>query len=742
MKKKRNIKSASKIADIVIGIVCVSGIAVSLGLFASEWNRVSVSETKKPVATVVHKKNTTQKRLSDEEIWQKVKVADIVYDGDRIRTDAESEATIIFNDGQASIDLYENTLITIRGSSSSNGIDFAKGSVNVLSTDVTDEKVVVVTNGNKVLSLKGNSNVVVESSKKGESSVAVTSGSVEVKENPVQKREKKTALQKVVETVLPPATKNQKKKTEPVENSSLNSAEQISVQVVSKTISAGEVAVIEEEKPVQAVETVSIEKAETQEKTKKVVKKVRSASVQSEEKQREVQKILTAAVGSEKAAEITETVKKTNEVVLKNQPEKVKKVTQKNDRQVQEQQRKVEIATEEKAYNEEKARKAEEAKKAEEARIAKEKTEQKRREELAAKREAERKERERIAAEKKAAEEKKAREAELARKAEEERKTRELAAKREAEKKERERIAAEKKAAEEKRIVEEAKKAREAELARQEAERLEQERLAREAEEKRKAEEARMAREAEEEKKAEEARKAEAARIAKERAEQRRIAREKAAAEKAEQERIAAGKAETERQSAERASRQAKEEESRNLKEPEVYDEKKPVEKTEKKAAVEEKKQKEIKEEQQPEEKKQEPKKIEPKKTEVKITGKRPVLKSPSPNLVITEDFFENGNTSIKFTWGKMTDAKKYHLVIYRDGLLDKKIVDKTVKGNAYTLRANELEKLDNGTYVWWVQGIDVVDGKSYESKKSESYFSINVDDAGAVELDMSDFLH
>ena len=109
---------------------------------------------------------------------------------------------------------------------------------------------------------------------------------------------------------------------------------------------------------------------------------------------------------------------------------------------------------------------------------------------------------------------------------------------------------------------------------------------------------------------------------------------------------------------------------------------------------------------------------------------------------MITEDFFENGNTSIKFTWGKMTDAKKYHLVIYRDGLLDKKIVDKTVKGNAYTLRANELEKLDNGTYVWWVQGIDVVDGKSYGSKKSESYFSINVDDAGAVELDMSDFLH
>ncbi len=698
MKKKRNIKSASKIADVVIGIVCVSGIAVSLGLFASEWNRSGVSETKKPVATVVHKKNTTQKRLSDEEIWQKVKVADIVYDGDRIRTDAESEATIIFNDGQASIDLYENTLITIRGSSSSSGIDFAKGSVNVLSTDATDEKAVVVTNGNKVLSLKGNSNVVVESSKKGESSVAVTSGSVEVKENPVQKKEKKTALQKVVETVLPPATKTQKKKTEPVENSSLNSAEQISVQVVSKTISAGEVAVIEEEKPVQAVETVSIEKAETQEKTKKVVKKVRSASVQSEEKQREVQKILTAAVGSEKAAEITETVKKTNEVVQKNQPEKVKKVTQKNDRQVQEQQRKVEIATEEKAYNEEKARKAEEAKKAEEARIAKEKTEQKRREELAAKREAERKERERIAAERKAAEEK--------------------------------------------RIAEEAKKAREAELARQEAERLEQERLAREAEEKQKAEEARMAREAEEEKKAEEARKAEAARIAKERAEQRRIAREKAAAEKAEQERIAAEKAETERQAAERASRQAKEEESRNLKEPEVYDEEKPVEKTEKKAAVEEKKQKEIKEEQQPEEKKQEPKKIEPKKTEIKITGKRPVLKSPSPNLVITEDFFENGNTSIKFTWGKMTDAKKYHLVIYRDGLLDKKIVDKTVKGNAYTLRANELEKLDNGTYVWWVQGIDVVDGKSYESKKSESYFSINVDDAGAVELDMSDFLH
>ena len=89
-----------------------------------------------------------------------------------------------------------------------------------------------------------------------------------------------------------------------------------------------------------------------------------------------------------------------------------------------------------------------------------------------------------------------------------------------------------------------------------------------------------------------------------------------------------------------------------------------------------------------------------------------------------------------------MSNAQGYHIVIYRDGFIDQKVVDKKIKGTSYTLKESELAMLDNGTYVWFVTGIEVVKGQSVESKKSERKFFVNVEDAGKVELDISDLLH
>ena len=592
MKKRRSTRSASRLVDVILGIVCISGMAFFLTLFVRDWNKSANREDEEPIATVVHKKNTTQRRFSDEDVWQKVKISDLVYDGDRIRTDTESEATIIYTDG-TSIDLYENTMVTIRSFSEGTGIDFSKGSVNVVASTASQTKPVVVTNGNKMLNLKENSSVVLESSRKGEASVAVTSGSVEVRQKTAA--EKKPAPRKVTEIRTP----SEPEKEGPVKGDAV-------------TLKAGDIAVIEDVKPVEEIAAIPIEKAVKQEKTEKVVTKIRTASVKSEKNQEQIKKALSDAYGKEKAEEISNNILKTSQNVQEKQPETVKSVAKRNDRIVEEQTRKVEIATEA------------EARKAEKARVARE------------------------LAEKKAAEEKKARE---------------LAAK---------------KAAEEKR------KAREEQLARERAEKAERERIARE-----------------EARRAEKARKAEEAR----RAEEARIAEEKRRAEKTLT--APAASASVSRKTDGAAGKTAKTAES---------------------GAVSEKKAESLKEEKKP--------------VQSKIVNKRPVLKAPSDGLSVTEEFFSDGISSLKFSWGKMSDAKKYKFVLHKEGLMDKKIVEKTLKGNAYTLKASELEKLDNGRYVWSVQGVEVLEGKTFESKLAESSFSVNLEDTGLAELDLSDLLH
>ena len=665
MKKRRSTRSASRLVDVILGIVCISGMAFFLTLFVRDWNKSANREDEEPIATVVHKKNTTQRRFSDEDVWQKVKISDLVYDGDRIRTDTESEATIIYTDG-TSIDLYENTMVTIRSFSEGTGIDFSKGSVNVVASTASQTKPVVVTNGNKMLNLKENSSVVLESSRKGEASVAVTSGSVEVRQKTAA--EKKPAPRKVTEIRTP----SEPEKEGPVKGDAV-------------TLKAGDIAVIEDVKPVEEIAAIPIEKAVKQEKTEKVVTKIRTASVKSEKNQEQIKKALSDAYGKEKAEEISNNILKTSQNVQEKQPETVKSVAKRNDRIVEEQTRKVEIATEA------------EARKAEKARVARE------------------------LAEKKAAEEKKARELAAKKAAEEKRKAREEQLARErAEKAERERIARE-----EARRAEEARKA-------EEARRAEEARIA---EEKRRAEEARIA---------EEKRRAEEARLEAERkAREEQLARKRA--EKAERQRIA-------REEARRAEKARKAEEARRAEEARIAEEKRRAEKTltapaasasvsrktdgaagktaktAESGAVSEKKAESLKEEKKP--------------VQSKIVNKRPVLKAPSDGLSVTEEFFSDGVSSLKFSWGKMSDAKKYKFVLHKEGLMDKKIVEKTLKGNAYTLKASELEKLDNGRYVWSVQGVEVLEGKTFESKLAESGFSVNLEDTGLAELDLSDLLH
>ncbi len=179
MKKKKNIVSVS---DAVIVFVCLSGIFVSCFLFWKDWNISFAKLNEKPIAFIYFKHNTAQRRLINRNLWEQLRQASPLYDGDRIRTAEMSEAVTVFNDGNR-IDLHENTLIQIYNKKTDNSITFVNGTISVLSSGKKDGFKVYT--GSMALSFKPGTSAAISmpEEKAGKTVVAVTAGSVEISRN-------------------------------------------------------------------------------------------------------------------------------------------------------------------------------------------------------------------------------------------------------------------------------------------------------------------------------------------------------------------------------------------------------------------------------------------------------------------------------------------------------------------------------------------------------------------------------
>lgn len=186
MKKKRSTRLTVNLLDIFIGIVCLAGTIYCLALF---WKDINVSFSKaneEPIAVIYFKKNTAQRKLIDGNIWERLKTATPIYNGDKIRTAALSEAYTIFNDC-SKIDLHENTLIQVFNRKDKNSIDFVSGSISVLSTenpaaksDDKEDKSFQINTGSKVISFDSSTSAVISISSKNanQATITVTSGEV------------------------------------------------------------------------------------------------------------------------------------------------------------------------------------------------------------------------------------------------------------------------------------------------------------------------------------------------------------------------------------------------------------------------------------------------------------------------------------------------------------------------------------------------------------------------------------
>jgi hypothetical protein len=114
-----------RFSDFIIIVLFLSITAVCLYLFRLDLLNTFSRQNEEPVGTVIIKKNTVQRRLSDRIAWDRLKNESPVYAGDLIRVAEVSSATIYIQDN--GLDLDENTLIRISPSPEGEGWEISLG---------------------------------------------------------------------------------------------------------------------------------------------------------------------------------------------------------------------------------------------------------------------------------------------------------------------------------------------------------------------------------------------------------------------------------------------------------------------------------------------------------------------------------------------------------------------------------------------------------------------------------------
>ena len=149
MRKK---ESKFTIIDLIIVFFCFAGACFSGAAFWGEYNTTLVKLNEDPVGTIIFKKRVAQRKFIDRNVWDRLKQASFVYNGDTIRTIEQSEAVVIFQDEVTHLSMDESTMIQVlydkRGGAR---IDFSGGNLDV----VSENKNIVITSGTSTITVEG-----------------------------------------------------------------------------------------------------------------------------------------------------------------------------------------------------------------------------------------------------------------------------------------------------------------------------------------------------------------------------------------------------------------------------------------------------------------------------------------------------------------------------------------------------------------------------------------------------------
>ena len=99
--------------DLLIVLLCLAGALLSAAAFWREYNTTLQRLNDEPVGTITFQRRVAQRRFVDRHVWDRLKLATPVFNGDTIRTIEKSEAVIVFDDEVTRLSLNENTMIQI-----------------------------------------------------------------------------------------------------------------------------------------------------------------------------------------------------------------------------------------------------------------------------------------------------------------------------------------------------------------------------------------------------------------------------------------------------------------------------------------------------------------------------------------------------------------------------------------------------------------------------------------------------
>ncbi|MCL2410774.1 MAG: FecR domain-containing protein, partial [Treponema sp.] len=139
--------------DYLIIIFCFVGACISGAAFWGEYNNTLVNLNEEPVGTIIFQRRVAQRRFADRHVWDRLRLASPIYNGDTIRTVDQSTAIIIFGDEVTHLSLNENTIIQIFFDNRSGDaqVDFIEGNIEVTS-EIGN---LIITSGAYIIELDG-----------------------------------------------------------------------------------------------------------------------------------------------------------------------------------------------------------------------------------------------------------------------------------------------------------------------------------------------------------------------------------------------------------------------------------------------------------------------------------------------------------------------------------------------------------------------------------------------------------
>ena len=124
----------SRLADILIILLCLLGFGMSLFLFWRDMNTTLDRQGEEPVGSISFRYNTAQRRFADRTRWDRLRDTSPIYNGDIIRTANLSEATITSASGDM-VNVHSNTMLQISMGSNGLLIDFSEGRISADNAD-------------------------------------------------------------------------------------------------------------------------------------------------------------------------------------------------------------------------------------------------------------------------------------------------------------------------------------------------------------------------------------------------------------------------------------------------------------------------------------------------------------------------------------------------------------------------------------------------------------------------------